>query len=79
MEGTELRYDSVDGNDVALDRGRWQTVVDTIWNIQVPQKWNCLASRALDSSSRRTTPLNLIGLFDPIVKPPHHEHMGVWR
>jgi Asp-tRNA(Asn)/Glu-tRNA(Gln) amidotransferase B subunit len=37
MEGTELRCDSVDGIDVTQDRGRWQTVVDAIWNIQVPQ------------------------------------------
>jgi hypothetical protein len=57
MEGTELRCDSVDGIDMAQDRGMWQTVVDAIWNIQVPQKWNFVASRAVASSSRRTTPL----------------------
>jgi len=58
MEGTELRCDSLEGIDVAQDRGRWQTVVDAIWNIQVLQKWNFLASRAVASSSRRTVPLN---------------------
>ena len=58
MEGTELRCDSVDGIDVAQDRGRWQTVVDAVWKIQVSQKWNFLASRAVASSSRRTVLLN---------------------
>ena len=57
LEGSELRCDSVDGIDVAEDRGRWQTVVDAIRNFQVPQKCNFLASRAVASASRRTTPL----------------------
>jgi hypothetical protein len=41
----EIRWEDVDGIDLAEDRDRWQAVVNTVMNLWVPYKEGIVLTR----------------------------------